>query len=625
MIAKYPYKTLKKNHVTGVPRNVVYLDVETKTRQREEYIHHRMKLGWTCSNRYNKTGEVINECWKEHKSTVLLWQYIFSLARVKSTLYLFTHNAFFDLQASDFFHYAYRDKWQLEFIWEEGLTFILVIHKDKRKVKILSSTNYFQASLETLGKLLGYPKLKVDFAKVTDKKLSEYCKRDVEILKKLMEFYFHFIIEHDLGKFSMSQASQAFRAFRHRFNTEKICIHDDNEARELERLAYHGGRVEAFRWRKQTGGPFVTLDVNSMYSYIMREHYSPVQLLDVIKKPSIAKIKRLISKYCIVAEVEVKTDIPIYAVKKGLKLIFPTGHFVAYLTTHGLNEAIKRGHIVKVNIASIYRRAMLFNEYVDFFYGVKKKYKDKGNTAFEHTAKMFLNALYGKFAQKKIITEEFKDKGNTTYWKEKIFDLDKGIWIDETHLLGKIIVKKGTGDGPTSFIAISAHITEGARMYLWELFEKVGVDKVLYCDTDSLMIRKKDAGPLRPLIDKYRLGALDFKKENQKLDIMGAKSYITEQARKLKGVPKNAEKIGKHKYRYITFFKQATHLNKKVSRSFLTKETIKDVTPRYDKGVIKKDGSISPFELELPYLSLRRPPEPSALFLNQGALKQGEP
>lgn len=622
MINKYSYKLLRKNHATGIPRNVVYLDVETKTKEKLGFTHHRLKLAWTCSNRYSAAGAVISERWNEYKSTELLWHYIFSLARVKSTLYLFAHNAFFDLQSSDFFHYAYKAKWKLEFIWEEGLTFILVVRKDKSKIKIISSTNYFQTSLEALGKMFGYKKLKVDFDSVTQKELSKYCKRDVEILKKIMEFYFAFIIEHDLGKFSMSQASQAFRSFRHRFNTERICLHDIDEAKEIERLCYHGGRVEAFKWRKQAGGPFVTLDVNSMYPYIMREHYSPVQLIDILKKPVISKIKRLLDRFCIVAECEIKTDLPMYAVKRGHKLIFPTGHYIAYLTTHGLIEAIKRGHLVKVNIACVYRRAMLFNEYVDFFYGIKKQYKESKQKPLEHTAKIFLNALYGKFAQKKIITEEYEDKGNATYYKEKIFNLDTGIWIDETHLLGKIVVKMGLGEGPNSFVAVSAHITEGARMYLWSLFETVGLDKVIYCDTDSLMIRSKDKGPLMPLVDKYRLGALDFKKESSTLDIMGAKSYMTENMKKIKGIPKNAKQIGDYTYRYTTFFKQATHLNQRVTRSFLTRKTVKDVTPKYDKGVIQKNGSITPFLLSAPCLSLRQPLELSSLLPNPEALKR---
>jgi len=108
------------------------------------------------------------------------------------------------------------------------------------------------------------------------------------------------------------------------------------------------------------------------------------------------------------------------------------------------------------------------------------------------------------------------------------------------------------------------------------------------------------------LIDKYKLGALDIQTENKRLDLMGAKAYRTEKKQKIKGVPKNAVSLGRFQYKYTTFFGQATHLERRISRSFLTRETIKDVTPKYDKGTIQNDGLIVPFHLELPCLSLRQ-------------------
>jgi len=606
LITDYPYKILKKNHATGIPRNVIYLDTETKTQEKHGFIHHRMKLAWICSNRYDKKGTVLLEKWLPFRSTSGLWSYIFSLARVKSSLYVFAHNAFFDLQCSDFFHYAYKDGWKLEFVHEEGMTFILIVTKGLRRLKLISSTNYFPSSLASLGENLSYPKGEIDFEKATDQELSSYCKRDVEILKKVMEFYFTFILEHDLGKFSLTLPSQTMRAFRHRFNSEKICLHTNEKAIELERLSYFGGRVEAFAWRQQKDGPFVTLDVNSMYPSIMRNHYVPVQLLDIKENPTLQEATDILKRFCVIAEIEVDTDKPIYAIRQKHKLIFPVGRFTAYVTTHGLTKALAMGHVKKINIMNVYRRAMLFNEYVDFFFGMKRFYKEKGNKPFEKSSKLFLNSFYGKFGQKRIVTDEYEDAGNISYFKECIFDLDKGTWIDEIHLLGKIIVKKSEGEGPNSFVAIASHITEGSRLRLWELIDCIGQNKVLYCDTDSLIVRKKDIEPLKPFLDKYKLGALDIQKEYKELDLMGAKSYRMDKVTKIKGIPKKAQKIDKYQYKYTAFFKQATHLNERVSRSFLTREVIKDVTPKYDKGVILDSGQIVPFQLESSGLSLRR-------------------
>ncbi|MBA7601419.1 hypothetical protein ES703_08492 [subsurface metagenome] len=623
MICDYTYKIMRKNHALGGPRNCLYLDTETKTKEIEGYVAHRMKMAWTCSARYDHKGKQIREKYRYWESTRLMWDYIFSLAREKTILTLFAHNVFFDLQASDFFHYAQKEGWTYAFNWEDGMTYILVVKKDKRTLRILSSTNYFQSSLAELGEILGYPKGKVDFDKVSKKKLSEYCKRDVEILKKAMEFYFSFVLENDLGKFGMTQASQAFRAFRHRFMKEKICIHQDTYVKSLERASYMGGRVEAFNWREQTEGPFVTLDVNSMYPYVMKKHYVPVQLLEVKKNVSLDRARETLTRFCVVCEVELDTDKPIYAVRTKNKLLFPTGRFVTYLCTEGLKEALRRGHVKKILVMAVYRRAKLFDEYVDFFFTLKTQYKTEGNKVLETMCKLFLNTLYGKFGQKRTETFKWKDKKPGQYHKEMIFDLTRGIWITETHLLGMVIHKRSEGEAPHSCAAIAAHITESARLYLWELFEKVGFEKVMYCDTDSLKLRASDTGPLKPLMDKYRLGCLDLKDTNERLDIMGAKAYRTEDKLVMKGVPKKATRIDNYKYEYYTFFNQATHLNEGVTRYYLTKKTIKDVTPRYDKGEITTEGQIIPFQLQAsgPLLSLL--PEPLSFFSNPQVQQPG--
>jgi len=616
LICNYPYRILRKNHALGTPRNCLYLDTETKTKEIEEYVAHRMKLAWTCSTRYDTKGNQIKEKYRYWESTRLMWEYIFSLAHVKSTLTLFAHNAFFDLQASDFFYHAQKQGWKYAFNWEDGMTYILVVKKDNRTLRVLSSTNYFHSSLEELGKILGYPKGKVDFDTVSKKELSGYCKRDVTILKKAMEFYFTFLLDNNLGQFGMTQAAQAFRAFRHRFMKEKICIHQDTYVKSLERAAYMGGRVEAFNWREQTEGPFVTLDVNSMYPYVMKKDFMPVQLLEVKKDVPLDRARETLERFCVVCEVELETDQPIYAVRIKNKLIFPTGCFVTYLCSEGMKEALSRGHVKKILVMAIYRRAKLFDEYIDLFYTLKSRYKREGNKGLEMMCKFFLNTLYGKFGQKRTETLKWKDRTPGQYFKEQIFDLTRGIWIIETHLLSMVIHKRSAGEAPHSCVAITAHITESARLYLWKLFEKVGFDKVMYCDTDSLKLRACDIGPLKPLMDEYRLGYLGISDKNKRLDIMGAKAYQTEDKRVMKGVPRRAKKVDTYKYEYYTFFNQATHLNKGVTRYYLTKKTVKDVTPRYDKGEITTEGKIIPFHFESSEPLLSQLPEPASFFSN---------
>ena len=62
-----------------------------------------------------------------------------------------------------------------------------------------------------MGRVLGYPKLKVNFNNVSDKDLMIYCKRDTEIIYKTMLNLFEFIKKHDLGAFGYTAPSISFK------------------------------------------------------------------------------------------------------------------------------------------------------------------------------------------------------------------------------------------------------------------------------------------------------------------------------------------------------------------------------------------------------------------------------
>jgi hypothetical protein len=199
-----------------------------------------------------------------------------------------------------------------------------------------------------MGKLVGLPKKEVDFESVNETRLSEYCHRDVEILRLGMERYFRFLQDHDLGRFRLSKASQAMAAYRHRFMAHKIYFHQDEQVRRLEREAYFGGRVECFELGKIQDGPFLYLDVNSMYPYVMRETAVPCRLIDYSSGFSREDFQEVLNRFGCVSRVVISTDQPIYPIRRNNKVIFPTGEFETVLCSPALREAVRRGHLLKI-------------------------------------------------------------------------------------------------------------------------------------------------------------------------------------------------------------------------------------------------------------------------------------
>lgn len=105
----------------------------------------------------------------------------------------------------------------------------------------------------------------------------------------------------------------------------------------------------------------------------------------------------------------------------------------------------------------------VFNEYITYWFNIKKQAKKDGNEILESIAKLFLNSLYGKFGTKKLLV--------TKHW---LFQQ----WFTET------VIQKSK-----YFLPIADAITTMGALYvvdgcgnLYHLF--------IYMDTDSMLVYK---------------------------------------------------------------------------------------------------------------------------------------
>ncbi len=595
MIVNIPCKKLPVTRKSFNPRRVIYFDTETKQKDEGSFTYHRMDMAWICYAHYDAEANCTSKYWKYTRSPKLLCEYIHKHAYKKRDLYIVGHNVFFDLQASDFFHYFTLYGYTLDFLYEKGLAYILVIRKDKKVIRCISTTNFFEASLKAMGDLLNLPKLDIDFKESSYQDRKLYCRRDVEITVALFESWLKFIVENNMGKVCLTRAAQAYYSYRKSYMHIPIYPHQDDSLKKFERSCYFGGRVECFEIGRIKNGPFVTVDVNSMYPYIMRSFKCPIRAVSIQDNVRLSMAQAIIKKKCVMAYCDIHTDLPVYPVRHKGKLIFPVGRFSSHMSTKGLSFGLERGFIKGIHKLVVYDADYIFTDFIDHFVGLKTTYTRTKNKIYRDCVKRIVNSLYGKFAQKFADIQQKEQIDFTGYYRLETKNMVTGETEIESKLLNTLLVQSGTIEPAMSFTPISAHITEYARFYLWELIELVGLDKVLYCDTDSIKLRKSDIGPIKHLIHQTNLGALDLEDEYNKLLIIGAKAYITEKEMTIKGVPKKARKHKGYKWSYTQFYNQSTHLRREVTRFFITKKVTKILRTKYDKGKVGKDRRVKPF------------------------------
>lgn len=589
---------IRKNKVSDIPRNLLFLDCETRPEIYEGYDLHIMRMAWTWSVRLKKGGEIESESWDFWRDSDKLYEYVIKRARGGNTLCIIGSNIIFDLFASGLAERLIRDGWEASFLYYANMCCIIPLRKGAKRIKFLSVQNFVRGSVESWGKLLGKRKIECDPLKDPYPKVKRYCKRDTEITGRMFLAYIRFIIDKKLGGFSPTISSQAYRAYRHRFMDYKILHFDREDVNEFVRNSYMGGRNECYKLGEFIGEDLVKFDVNSMYPYVMAENEYPTKLAQVCPSPRLDYLYESLEKYSVIADCYICTNEPVYGKRIGGKLCFPTGRFRTHLCSETLKYAIESNHVFDVVKAILYEKAPIFDRYVGFFYALKEQYSIENDPVWREIVKMFLNSLYGKFGELRDIEILNEPDISGELYRENIYFEDTGEFGIEWSGFGRHVITRGKKEAPTSQPAIASHVTDNARLYLWKLMNTVGRENVYYVDTDSLICPKKPSLSRFSSFMGEDIGKLKIEAQGQYMELRGCKDYTFESLSKTKGLKKDAILIGEHQYKQNYFPSLATIMRLGITEGFPVMEIEKDFAGEYDKGEVSESGEVLPFHLE---------------------------
>lgn len=545
---------LKRNTVTGRPISLLFLDTETEIAYEFPGVQwQRFRLGVTCYYRRRYGGREATEIWADHKSPESVCQEIEARARGRTVLYVFASNPSFDLWVLKFYTWFSRRGWKASFIYDEGLRFILVCRREKEVLKILALQNYYPLGIAAVGKELGLEKIECEPLNASEKELFRYCRRDVEILKRAVLEYIDFCDTANLGGWALTLSGQAWNALCHRFLKTRVWVHKNEKTLALERAAYFGGRVEAYELGSPSGGPFVKLDVNSMYPYVMLMMPYPINYEQTWVAPPLDFARIVLNNYCVVADVTLQTDVPLWPTIIQGRTCFPIGTFRAQVCTGGLLTAFELGAVRQVHRLVMYKRGALFRGFIAEFWKRRSEYRQQGKNCWSLLVKRLMNSLYGRFGMAPPVLIEKKQVADSGFYRELYIPADGGETKEITLIMHTMFVNQGRHEGKHSMPAVAAHVTEYARLHLAEILNTLGWDRALYCDTDSVFLRATDLGRLHEHLDPETLGKLKVEQEIKRLTIYGPKDYVVDGKRTIKGVPEKAEQVGKHDYRCEVF------------------------------------------------------------------------
>lgn len=340
----------------------------------------------------------------------------------------------------------------------------------KSRVVFYDTLNHFPYGVATMGEKLGLPKLPMNLD------AWDYCDRDAEIVarycREMQEGY------NALGaNFNATVPSSSMDLYRRHFLPFAV---DRLSPKIVEKLfeGYYGGRVEIFNV-SPTEGNFVYIDVNSMYPAVMMEAYPNPNVYEYGQKASLDKF----GMTCATVRVsDQRFPLLPHRLKAGdsIKLVFPVGEFKGVWTNEELRLAKDLGYkIVKVHWSITFPDPCYpFREFVTKLYDIKSKATDEIS---KYVAKLFLNSLYGKMAEKVDVV--------TLVPVDDVPPEKAAIAYGDF-----AFVHHGTKYAPHCNVIWSAYTTARARIKLtlemMEIERKLG--EVFYCDTDSIVYRARE-------------------------------------------------------------------------------------------------------------------------------------
>lgn len=600
---------LKPNKTNRNPAQFLFFDTETHEhtiKPTKKYLE--LKLGWACYWKRRPEGVKDTITWKYFEDPKTFWDFLTSKVHDETKLYVIAHQMTFDFVVSEGMKYITKYGYTLKNLFEKDRVFIAIYKSDRKTIIFLDNTNYFPMPLKMLGKAVGLKKGKINFKTCSKDELLKYCKRDVEILLATWKKWIKFRIDNDLGNFGVTVAQQALKTYAHRFMPEKIYIHDQNTLAKFERKAYYGGRVDCFRLGNYTDDFYHLVDVNSMYPSVMVNNLYPVKLKQYYENIDCSFLKTLLKKYSVVTEVIVKTKQRFFPVRMDKKVVYPVGEFTTFLCTPELKFALDRNLLVEIKKIACYEQAVIFNDYVDFFYNKKKEADKTGNSADSLFYKYMLNTLTGKFGQKGGEWIKVGENPPDLIYVINEIDSVTGEIYQLRSLHGLVQKRVKEGEAFHSFVPITAHITSYSRVKMLNLIEKAGWENVYYVDTDSLFTNMKGYDRLESEIEENKLGMLSVKKVAEDITIFGNKDYEFGDLKKCKGIRWDAYEISEGVYTQEVWPTLRGILRQKDTNKYYVTTRKKVLKRKYDKGILLPSGIVKPLTFPLSEPSLFQSP-----------------
>jgi len=480
--------TLKPGGRCTVPDVVVFIDVEPSVSAvpaRPGSTVHKFSRAVASICRLER-GCLADKGTYELARPEMLWGLLSEFRDTHKATWVFAHNLGYDLTLIGFWDWLRRSGAQLVSAVLDDPPTMVTIRWHGRLVKFVDVLNYWRLPLTDLASATGLTLSQSSNVRGLQSTDLSSCSQHVEVIEQCIIKLIALLSEINLCSLRPTAASLSWATFIKSFLQTSISVSLDERERSLARRSYFGGRslVNASGYVKHS---VTALDVNSLYPYVMQANQYPCKVAFHKLRMRPGDLKACLRYYDAICECTLSGSRYPYPCRVGGRPDFVRGVSTAVLAGEELRHAADSGDIREVGETYCYYRADLFSGFVKHWYRKKCEAVAAGNRPDALMAKLMLNCLHGKFAQR---GRRWQPKHNVmshgyySYWWHRV--AGRGAPVRCRSIAG---VVESQEDGPEplhAFPAIAACVTAAGRVVLNQDIEYAGEHNVYYADTDSI-------------------------------------------------------------------------------------------------------------------------------------------
>lgn len=391
----------------------------------------------------------------------------------------------------------------------------------------------------------------------------------------------------NLGTWQATPASLAMCAYRHWLTQEKkraaertrkhftaitsraprsrVVIHDDKEAKRLERRAYFGGEAQAFRI-----GPIdemvYEVDVCAAYPWAASSRPMPYALHKRFDQVNPAWLLSMLDCYGAIAEVQIAgpwTEYPcrylptdgkgyriINVDRDGLaswaeeRVIYPEGIYRTVLCGDELHDALEAGHVAQVFGGSLYRMGDIFSGFFQEWFERRHLPDGQADPVMNDLSKMVSNSLIGKLGQMAQTWVPVPWVSGQKPWGTYLaVDLSTRKLATFRSLAWHVERRGKREELDSTAVFIPAFVCSALRHRMRCLRRSLPADSVIIQDTDGLIVTRA----AKAILERGKgllgsgMGDLRYAGEFPSCNVLGPKHYRIGEKWVLAGIHRGAD------------------------------------------------------------------------------------